>query len=75
MRLNRNSTRGPTIDDLKKDLRAMRDSIVDLKSMVMSDTRNQWITHAKVILNDTLVHLPPGELKHQVEDLLSDDTV
>jgi len=49
--------------------------VKEVRNITMSDPRNQWIAHARVILNDTLVHLPDGELKKQVYNLLGDDCI
>lgn len=61
--------------EISQELEAIRREVRHVRLLTMSDVRNQWITHAKVILNDCLIHLPDGELKNQVYDLIDEQTV
>ena len=61
------------ISNLMLQLQSISKDVKEVRSMTMSDPRNQWIAHARVILNDCLVHLPDSELKAQVFSLIGDD--
>jgi hypothetical protein len=63
------------IERVLQELSSIRRDLGDVRGMTMSDPRNQWIAHARVILNDCLVHLPDMELRRQVRQLLDDEQV